>query len=148
MNKQEYYLGLAKKVSEMSKCLRGHFGAIIVKNDMMIGAGYNGPARGVAHCNPCRREGDPCGVGYEKCIAVHAEVNAIVQAGGRSGCLGSTMYLASHNRTYGATIYHPRLGDFPCPNCARLIVNGGVKWLINEGGVYEIERLVEEGDIV
>ena len=87
--KNDFYLKLAEEVSRNSKCLRGNWGAVIVKNDMIIGVGYNGPARGVKHCSPCRRASLPPGKGYEKCIAAHAEVNAIIQSGGRQGCLGS-----------------------------------------------------------
>lgn len=131
LSKYDYYLNIAKEISKASKCLRSHFGAIIVKNDMIIGAGYNGPARGVEHCSPCRRINCPSGVGYEKCIAVHAEANAIIQAGGRVGCLGATMYIASHNKNWDGTIYNVAMGDFPCNNCARLIINSGIEWVVH-----------------
>gem|GEM_PF-2056108 len=148
--KSEYYLNIAKEASKASKCLRSHFGVVIVKNDMIIGVGFNGPARGVAHCNPCRREKDPSGVGYEKCIAVHAEVNGIIQSGGRAGCLGATMYMGSHNRKYNGTRYNEGMGDFPCNNCARLIINSGIEWLVQEEEViklYHIPTLVKEGRV-
>ncbi len=151
MNKYEYYLNIANEVSKASKCLRSHFGVIIVKNDMIIGAGYNGPARGVKHCEPCRRADYPSGQGYEKCIAIHAEANAIIQAGGREGCLGATLYINSHNKPYNGTIYNKGMGDFPCDNCARLIVNAGIEWVIHlEHSVpvmYHIPDLVGEGKI-
>src|SRR4030042_2254041 len=150
-NKTEYYLNLAKEASRASSCLRSHFGAVIVKNDMIIGVGYNGPARGVPHCNPCKREDDPPGVGYEKCNAVHAEVNAIVQAGGREGCLGATMYINSHNRRFNGTKYNVGMGDFPCNNGARLIINAGIDYVIQmeliEPGIYHIPTLVKEGKL-
>ncbi|OGM08246.1 hypothetical protein A2Z67_00915 [Candidatus Woesebacteria bacterium RBG_13_36_22] len=149
MRKYEYYLGIAKKVSEASKCLRSHFGAIVVKDDMIIGTGYNGPARGVPHCNPCRRADYDHGMGYEKCIAIHAEVNAIIQSGGRRGCLGGTLYMGSHTGSHSKN-YNPQMGDFCCPNCTRTIINSGIEWVIQEGenGVpelYHIPQLVKEG---
>jgi dCMP deaminase len=150
-NKTEYYLGLAKEASRASSCLKSHFGAVIVKNDAVIGVGYNGPARGVPHCNPCRRENDPSGTGYEKCIAVHAEANAIIQAGGRERCLGATMYVNSHNRGYNGAIYNEGMGDFPCNNCARLIINAGVEYVVHmeliEPIAYHIPTLVKEGKL-
>jgi dCMP deaminase len=151
MTKTEYYLALAEEVSKASKCLRSHFGAVIVKDEMIIGTGFNGPARGVKHCNPCRRAEDPSGVGYKKCIAVHAEANAIIQAGGRKGCLGAIMYLGSHNRKYNGTKYNDGMGDFPCNNCGRLIINAGIEYLVQrESGVakvYHIPTLVAEGKL-
>lgn len=151
MNKIEYYLNLAKEASRASNCLRSHFGVVIVKNDMIIGVGYNGPARGVQHCNPCRREDDPPGVGYGKCNAVHAEVNGIIQAGGRAGCLGATMYINSHNRRYNGTRYNEGMGDFPCGNCARLIINAGIEYVVQmeliEPITYHIPTLVMEGKL-
>lgn len=151
MTRYEYYLAIAKEVSKASKCLRSHFGVIIVKNDMIIGTGYNGPARGVSHCDPCRRAEYLSGQGYDKCNAVHAEANGIIQAGGRQGCLGATLYINSHNKVYNGTIYNQGMGYFPCDNCARLIVNAGIEWVIqDEYGIphmHRIDKLVEEGKI-
>ena len=117
---------------------------------MVIGIGYNGPARGVAHCDPCLRAEYGHGEGYDKCIAVHAEANAIVQSGGRAGCLGATLYIDSHNKPFsGTTKYNQSMGDFACNNCARLIINAGIEWYIHdEFGVptaYCIPDLVKHG---
>ena len=151
MDKAKYYLKIAEEVSKASKCLRSNFGVVIIKNDMIIGTGYCGPARGVPHCDPCKRKDDPHGVGYEKCNAVHAEANGIVQAGGRAGCLGATMYISSHNKKYNGSAYNPGMGDFPCGNCARLIINAGIKYLVQEeygeAVSYTISNLVEEGKL-
>ena len=152
MTKDEFYLNLAKEISRFSKCLRSHFGVVVVKDDMIIGTGYNGPARNVEHCNPCRREGYPSGQGYEKCIAVHAEVNGVIQSGGRYRCLGATMYLSSHNRKWDGTRYNKGVGDFPCDNCARVIVNAGIEYVVQEENgnvmVYHIPTLVKEKLII
>lgn len=156
MTKDEYYLNIAREVSKASKCQRSHFGSVIVKDDMIVGVGYNGPARGVPHCDPCKRANDPPGVGYAKCIAIHAEVNGIIQAGGRRGCLGATMYMGSHNRTYNGTKYNACMGDFPCNNCARAIINAGIEWLVQWERIdgwdkivrYNIPELVRSGRLV
>jgi len=132
MKKDEFYAGLAKKISDASTCLRSHFGAVVVKNDMVIGTGYNGPARGVNHCNPCYRAAFSSGQGYNLCKAVHAEVNAIIQAGGRAGCIGGTLYMGSNRRPATVTKYNSVMGDFPCDNCARVIVNAGIEWVVQE----------------
>jgi len=50
MNK--YYLDIAKQVGENSKCLSRKIGAIIITPDgTVVGTGYNGPPRNVAHCD-------------------------------------------------------------------------------------------------
>ena len=46
-----YYLRIAKTVSENSKCLSRKIGAVLVKDNSIISTGYNGPPRGVKHCN-------------------------------------------------------------------------------------------------
>jgi dCMP deaminase len=154
VERSQKYMEIARKVSEFSTCLRSHFGAIIVKNDIILGIGYNGPARGVAHCSVCRRAGLPSGEGYEKCVAVHAEANAIINSGGRERCLGATLYLASHNRPFdGTAAYNDFTPNFPCNGCGRLIINAGISHVILEDAekgyvYYDITELVDAGQLV
>lgn len=42
IDKNNYYLNIAKTVAERGTCLRRNFGAIIVKNDEIISTGYVG----------------------------------------------------------------------------------------------------------
>ena len=46
VTKHNYYLDIAETVAERSTCLRKKYGAIIVKNDVIISTGYNGAPRG------------------------------------------------------------------------------------------------------
>ena len=58
-DKINYYLDIAETVSKRSTCLRKHYGAIIVKNDVIISTGYNGAPRGRKNCsdiNYCMRD--------------------------------------------------------------------------------------------
>lgn len=137
-SRDRFYLKLAEDLSKQSKCLMGNFGCVIVRDDMIIGCGFNGPARGIRHCNPCRRAGSAPGKDYHLCIAAHAEVNAIIQAGGRERCMDSTLYINSWNRKpdkikYPSLAYNSALGNFPCDQCFKYIVNAGVKIVVNEG---------------
>ena len=50
VSKIDYYLDIAETVSERSTCLRKRYGAIIVKNDVIISTGYNGAPRGRKNC--------------------------------------------------------------------------------------------------
>ena len=84
-DKINYYLDIAKVVSERSTCLRRHYGCVIVKNDEIIATGYNGAPRKRKNCEElgyCYREklNIPRGERYELCRSVHAEQNAIISA--------------------------------------------------------------------
>ena len=81
----EYFLDIAKAVGRRATCLRRRYGAIIVKDKIIISTGYNGAPRGEANCidtGLCERERlkVPKGQNYELCVAVHAEQNAIINA--------------------------------------------------------------------
>lgn len=127
ISKREYYLSIARAVSLRSTCLRRQYGAVIVKDDMIIATGYNGSARGEQNCcdvGECWREINhiPHGERYEACVAVHAEDNAISQAGRKS--IGATLYLAGfeNEKPIEAT---------PCLMCQRKIKNAGIKEVIS-----------------
>ena len=90
-----YYLDIAETVLERSTCLKRHYGAVIVKNNEIISTGYNGSPRGITNCidlKKCIRSECPRGTGDENCIAVHAEMNAIVSSK-RSGMIGASLDL-------------------------------------------------------
>ena len=50
-DKTMYFLGIALSVARRSTCLRRKFGAVIVKDNTIVGTGYNGNARGVVNCH-------------------------------------------------------------------------------------------------
>ena len=122
IGKREYYLNIAAAVARRSTCLRRQYGAVIVKDDRIISTGYNGSARGEDNCcdvGYCWREAHnvPHGEQYEKCVAVHAEDNAISQAGRES--IGATLYLAGFENC-------KRIAAKPCVMYARKIKNAGI----------------------
>lgn len=139
VSKKEYYLGIAKAVSERSPCTRRQIGAIIVKDDSIVSTGYNGPARGVVNCLEagCLKDKKnlPHYCGYDDCIGVHAEENAVVNAA-RNGSpvLGGSMFL--YGQDYGT-------GDVsdlrPCDRCKRIIINSGIErvYTMKPGSVIE-----------
>ena len=49
-SKINYYLDIAQTVTERGTCLRRKFGAIIVKDDVIISTGYAGAPRGRKNC--------------------------------------------------------------------------------------------------
>ena len=130
VSKRQYYLDIAAEVARRSTCLRRQYGAVIVKNDEIVATGYNGAPRGDENCcdvGVCWREahGIPHGEQYEKCLAVHAECNAIISAS-RNEMLGSTLYL------YGFENGTPMKAPEPCVMCARMIKNAGIATVINQ----------------
>jgi len=126
ISKENYYLDIAQTVSERSTCLRKRYGAIIVKNDVIISTGYNGAPRGRKNCSDigyCYREqlGIPRGERYELCRSVHSEANAIIAAS-RENMLGASLYMCCTD---------PKNGDIvpdtnSCMMCKKLIINAGI----------------------
>ena len=136
ISKRDYYLSIAAEVSKRSTCLRRQYGAVIVKNDEIVSTGYNGAPRGEDNCcdiGTCWRERNniPHGEQYEKCVAVHAEQNAIISASRRE-MLGATLYLAGFEN--GEPIWNAQ----PCVICRRLIKNAGIETVINSSGEITI----------
>jgi dCMP deaminase len=113
-----YFMGLAHLSSFRSKDPGTQVGAVVVDNDhKVVSIGYNGFPIG---CDddvfPWNREGSL----YESKYAyvVHAELNAI---------LNSTRSL------HGCAIY---VSLFPCNECAKAIIQSGIKTIVYEDDKY------------
>ena len=131
----KYYLQIADAVSSKSKCLKKHYGAIIVKNNEIISTGFNGPARGEDHCVKCTKVGsDKDVVEYSSCPAIHAEMNCIISAS-RQEMLGSTLYLSGRDVSGAIEEIGLPIAARPCEICLRLIKNAGIDKVINKNGV-------------
>ena len=73
---------MARLVSTRSTCVRRQVGCILVdKNNFVLATGYNGVGKGQVHCitTPCAGANFPRGKGLDKCEAIHAEQNALLQ---------------------------------------------------------------------
>lgn len=131
--KEAYYLSIARAVAARSTCLRRQYGAVIVKNDEIVATGYNGAPRGDANCSDvgeCYRQrmGVPHGEQYEKCVAVHAEQNAIISAS-RNEMMGATLYLYGYD-----VMADQELSAEPCLLCQRMVKNAGILRVVNRDG--------------
>lgn len=129
LSKDAYYLGIAEAVLKRSTCLRRQYGAVLVKNDQIVSTGYNGASRGEPNCcdvGYCEREaqGVPKGERYELCVAIHAEDNAIMNAGRDKAC-GATLYIVGREVSTGKYA-----NPSPCMMCRRKIVNAGVSRVV------------------
>lgn len=101
------YADIAKTVAKYGTCKRLQVGSVIVKNDCIIGTGFNGSARGEVHCHDAG-----CEEKHGHCVrCVHSEANAIINAA-RNGV-----------STVGAEIVCTHQ---PCPICLRHIINAGI----------------------
>lgn len=130
MNKEKYYLGIAEAVSKKSTCLKKHYGAIIVKNDIIVSTGYNGACRGESHCTVCTKVGQGKDIEeYKTCPACHAEQNSIIHASFEN-MNGATLYL------YGFDVEtQQEINAWPCEICLRLIKNSGIAAVYNKQGI-------------
>lgn len=119
-----YFLNIARETATRSNCTRRQHGAVIVSKRRIRSTGYNGPPSGHPHCDegacPRARSDAPSGWEYDKCIAIHAEANAI-------------LYTSPEERE-GASIY---ITGVPCFTCAKLIANSGISEVVATGEPYE-----------
>jgi dCMP deaminase len=98
-DRNTYFMGIAMAVRERANCKGNRIGAVIVRNERIISTGYNGTPEDMPNCldGGCHRCANrsqyPSGTGYDLCICVHAEQNAILAAA-RFGISieGSTLY--------------------------------------------------------
>ena len=107
----EYFMGIAMLAARRSKDPNTQVGACIVTPDnIILSTGYNGMPKGCSDDEyPWEREGEQTKYPY----VVHAELNAILNANGRD-LRGSKLYVAL----------------FPCNECAKAIIQSGIKELI------------------
>lgn len=82
----EYFMCIALMAAQRASCPRRKVGCVLVdSNKHIISTGYNGPSAGLPNCTtqPCGGHSHKSGEGLSSCIAIHAEVNALTQAGNR-----------------------------------------------------------------
>lgn len=111
-----YFLGCLPALAARADCSRRQVSAIVVRGNRIVSTGYNGSPAGGPSCLagecPRARSNVPPDSSYDtgpgRCVAVHAEANAIIYAG-RDACVGSTLYVF----------------DRPCDGCWRLVLAAG-----------------------
>lgn len=103
----EYFMGVALLAAQRSKDPSTQVGACIVSQDnIILSTGYNGLPNGCSDDEfPWERQGEETKYPY----VVHAELNAILNSGGRV-LKGAKLYVAL----------------FPCNECAKAIIQCGI----------------------
>ena len=124
-----YFLSIVYLTRLRSNCIKRKVGSLVVKDRVIVGLGYNGTPTNTINCfdggcNRCcsqsqdgfietcgkRRKLDVSfrGVDLDKCVCLHAELNAI---------------LASNTNLQGSTLYSTLE---PCLDCAKVITQCGI----------------------
>ncbi|CAG8480938.1 7682_t:CDS:2 [Diversispora eburnea] len=133
-----YFMHLSDLAALRSNCMKRRVGCILVKDFRVIATGYNGTARGLKNCNQggCDRCNDavPSGAGLDKCLCLHAEENALLEAGKERVGKGSILYC----------------NTCPCLGCSVKLIQVGVEEVVykNSYNMDEITaRLLKEAGI-
>ncbi|MCK5286685.1 MAG: dCMP deaminase family protein [Thermodesulfovibrionia bacterium] len=134
----KYFIEVAKVISSRSTCMRRKYGAVIVKDNVIISTGYNGAPRGVENCidlQRCKRKelNIPSGERYELCEAVHAEQNAIIN-GSPERMKDAVIYIAGFEENGNVA------DGTPCKLCNRMMRNAQIKTIVylkNNGSIVK-----------
>ncbi|KAG8828462.1 Deoxycytidine monophosphate (dCMP) deaminase [Serendipita sp. 399] len=113
-----YFMTLASLASQRSNCMKRRVGAILVRNNRILATGYNGTPRGLTNCNEggCPRCNGKAksGEALDECLCLHAEENALLEAGRERIGDGAVLYC----------------NTCPCLRCSVKIVQTGVKEVV------------------
>lgn len=128
-DRDEIYLGMAGLIAKRSTCLRRNVGCVLInERGHILSLGYNGVAAGQDHCNEgirnsedtynigypnaCEGSKSPSGRDLDKCEAIHAEQNALLQC--------PSVF----------EIHTAYLTVSPCITCIKLFMNTGIQRIV------------------
>lgn len=100
----DYFMSIAYLTSSRSSCDRLHVGCVIVKDNYIIGTGYNGFIAGSPHKSIV--------IDNHEQATVHSEQNAIANCARRGISVNDSTIYITH---------------FPCINCFKIICASGIK---------------------
>lgn len=105
---KQYFMMQALVIAQRSTCNRALVGSVVVKDNRIIGTGYNGSVTGEPHCDD---------VGHQlvdgHCVrTIHSEMNSLIQCARNGVSTDNTEIYVTH---------------FPCYNCAKALVQAGIK---------------------
>ena len=128
----EYFMSISLLAAQRSKDPNTQVGCCIVSGkdspypeNVIISTGYNGFPYGCSDDEfPWDRSGAPNATKYP--FVVHSELNAILNAGGKS-LVGAKLYVSL----------------FPCNECAKAIIQSGIKAVIYRDDLYKDTKEVK-----
>lgn len=114
ISRTQLYLDIAHSIAQRATCARRKVGCVLVDfRGRILSTGYNGVPSGWPHCidSPCAGAHYPSGQGLDKCEAIHAEQNALLN------CPDVTAI----NTAY--------VTDSPCVHCVKLLLNTSCQFI-------------------
>ncbi|KAJ3073366.1 Deoxycytidine monophosphate (dCMP) deaminase [Podochytrium sp. JEL0797] len=137
-----YFMKLCDLAARRSNCMKRRVGCVVTKDRRVIATGYNGTPKGLRNCNEggcarCNLGVAKCGDALETCICLHAEENALLEAGRERISNGGRAILYCNT--------------CPCIQCARKIIQVGISevvYSLSYGMDNVTLRLFKEAGIV
>lgn len=118
----QYFMQLASLGAQRSNCMKRRVGCVVVEDKRVISTGYNGTPRGLKNCTdggcPRCNDGQGSGVGLGTCLCLHAEENALLEAGRARIRKGTVLYCDT----------------CPCLTCSIKIVQVGISEVVYSQG--------------
>ncbi|TKX21484.1 deoxycytidylate deaminase [Elsinoe australis] len=134
----QYFMTLASLAARRSNCMRRQVGCVLVRGKRVISTGYNGTPRNITNCNqggcPRCNSGGAGGTSLSTCLCVHAEENALLEAGRERVGEDATIYC----------------NTCPCLTCSIKIVQVGIREVVFSRSYYmdnEIAQLFKEAGV-
>ncbi len=136
-NKAENWMNEAAKVAQRALCLRSKCGTVIVKDEKIIGEGYNAPPLDNEENRICNKEIASGKPKYDKTCCMHAEWRAIMDT-----------LRKNPEKLKGSKLYFTRVdghgkikksGKPFCTVCSRLALDVGIDKFVlwHEEGICE-----------
>ncbi|KAJ6113737.1 histidine biosynthesis bifunctional protein hisB [Penicillium sp. IBT 18751x] len=126
-NWDQYFMQLASLAAQRSNCMKRRVGCVLVRERRVISTGYNGTPRHLTNCNeggcPRCNRGDGGGVGLSTCLCLHAEENALLEAGRERIREGAILYCDT----------------CPCLTCTVKITQVGISEVVYSQG-YNMDK--------
>ncbi|KAL5401035.1 hypothetical protein PMIN06_012371 [Paraphaeosphaeria minitans] len=124
----QYFMQLADLAAHRSNCMKRRVGCVIVREKRVISTGYNGTPRGMMNCSEggCPRCNTAAkgGVDLSTCLCLHAEENALLEAG--RDRIGATSILYCNT--------------CPCLTCSVKITQVGISEVVyNQGYMVDTQ---------
>ena len=115
---------LASLAARRSNCMRRQVGCVLVREKRVMSTGYNGTPRHITNCNeggcPRCNDGGGGGTSLATCLCIHAEENALLEAGRERIGDGAVLYC----------------NTCPCLTCSIKIVQVGITEVVYSQSYY------------
>lgn len=133
-----YFMTLASLAARRSNCMRRQVGCVLVREKRVMSTGYNGTPRGIGNCNeggcPRCNAGGGGGTSLSTCLCIHAEENALLEAGRERVGGGGVLYC----------------NTCPCLTCSIKIVQVGITEVVYSQSYYmdkEAAKIFKEAGV-